>query len=169
MILAAACLLLTFLDLPGAVGRLPFLFAILLITLGLAAMLARYGKAAGTPGALSLEVGILGGIASVAGYLYWTLDYPNGRQLMNIAMGFMFGGLFIFGLVARSVKPMPRGNWLPALAGFWWLVLVLGAYVNPQAQGQGQPVPLWASLGIFALMGFFLALLGYVLQSDARR
>jgi hypothetical protein len=167
MIPAALCLLLTFLPLPAAVSRLPFLFVILLVTLGLVAMLARYGKPVGPTGELSLALGIVGGIASIGGYLFWTLDYPNGRQLMNVAMGFMFGGLFLFGLVAHSVKPMPRGNWLPALAGFWWLFLVLGAYVNPQ--GQGQPVPLSASLGIFALMGLFLALLGYVLQSDARR
>jgi hypothetical protein len=94
----------------------------------------------------------------------------NGRPLMNISMAFMFAGLFVFGLAALRVKPMPRGNGLPALAGFWWPALVIQAYVYPQVtRSLGPEVPFWFSFTIFLAMSFFLALLGYVLQADALR
>jgi hypothetical protein len=57
---------------------------------------------------------------------------------------------------------------LPALAGFWWPLIVISANVHRQATGQlGPEIPIWLSFTIFSIMSFFLAWLGYVLQSDA--
>ncbi len=72
-----------------------------------------------------------------------------------------------FGLVALREKPMPRGNALPALAGFWFPLIVLGSNVYHQVTGHWLNVPFWPSFALFSGMGFFLAWLGYVMQSDA--
>lgn len=165
MILAAICLLLTF---APAAENIPFFLVVnLLITLGLVGLYMRYGERAGNVAKFALGIAIFGGIASVVSYFLWMSDASYGRILMNLAMAVMFGGMFVFGLIAQSVKPMPRGNWLPALAGFWWVFIVASAYVNPGAGGQG--VPFWASFAMFCAMSFCLAALGYVLQADARQ
>lgn len=166
LIVAALCPLATFFPRPESGDKLPFLFAIVLITFGLVGIRARYGEKTGNAGKIALSIGIFGGGASVVSFLLWAGDVENARIMMNVSMGIMFGGLFVFGLIAQSVKPMPRGNWLPALAGFWWLFLVISAYVFPPVNRQN--VPDWASLGIFLMMALFLAMLGYVLQADAQ-
>ena len=195
MVLAAISLLLTFLDftqiragldrifgapttasgydlyqfLSDGVGGMPFLFVILLITLGLLGLRARYGEQAGNTAKIALGAGVLGGAAGVFSNILMTIGYENGRSLMNISMAVMFAGLFVFGLVALREKPMPRGNGLPALAGFWWPFIVIDAYVFPLGiRLFGPDVPLWFSITIFTLMSFFLALLGYVLQADTQ-
>lgn len=165
MIVAAVCLLLTFTQVAETFPL--FLVVNLLITLGLVGLHVRYGERAGNVAKFALGMGIFGGFASVVSYFLWMSDAPNGRILMNLAMAVMFGGLFVFGLIAQAVKPMPRGNWLPALAGFWWVFLATSAYVNPQASGQG--VPFWASFAMFCVMSFCLASLGYVLQANVRQ
>lgn len=164
MIGAAIFLLLTF---TPATQAIPFFLVInLLITLGLVGLYMRYGERAGNVAKVALGVGIFGGITSLVTFFLMTTGIENGRIMMNLAMAVMFGGLFVFGLIAQAVKPMPRGNWLPALAGFWWVFLVVSAYVIPPTTRQN--VPDWASYSIFLLMAIFLALLGYVLQADAR-
>jgi hypothetical protein len=154
-------LLFTFRSVPFA-----FLCAILLITLGLFGLLVRYGEAAGTIAKIALGIGIVGGAAGVISHLLWTTGLENGRALMNNSMAVMFAGLFFFGLIALRTRPMPRGNGLPALAGFWWPFVLIRATIYHQL-GQWLNVPLWLSFTWFAIMGFFLAWLGYVLQSDA--
>lgn len=164
LIIAAVCFVLTF---TLATETIPFfLIANLLTTLGLVGLYLRYGERAGSAAKLALGIGIFGGIASVVTFFLMSTGIENGRILMNISMGIMFGGLFVFGLIAQFVKPMPRGNWLPTLAGFWWVFLVISAYVIPPTTRQN--VPDWASYSIFFMMAIFLALLGYVLQADAR-
>ena len=164
MVLAAISLLLTFLS---DLGTMPFLFAILLMTLGLLGLRARYGEQAGNTAKLALGAGVLGGAAGIVSNLLMTIGYENGRSLMNFSMAVMFAGLFVFGLVALRENPMPRGNGLPALAGFWFPFIVMGANVYHQVTGHWLEVPGWLSFTIFSVMGFFLASLGYVLQSDA--
>jgi hypothetical protein len=152
---------------PPATTEMRFLAAILLITLGLGGLRARYGKRAGTTAKLALGVGVLGGAAGVISNLLWTMGSENGRPLMNSSMAVMFAGLAIFGLVALRTRPMPRGNALPALAGFWWPLIWIHAYVNHALGRLGPEVPAWLSFALFFSMSFFLAWLGYVLQSDA--
>jgi hypothetical protein len=195
MVVAAVCLLLTFLpdrsqirvgvyrafgvpttapgydlykSLDDGVAEMPFLLAILLITVGLLGLYARYGAPAGIAARLALGAGVVGGVAGVVSNLLWDAGHENGRSLMNSSMAVMFAGLFVFGLVALRERPMPRGNGLPALAGFWWPLIVISANVHRQATGQlGPEIPIWLSFTIFSIMSFFLAWLGYVLQSDA--
>jgi len=169
MVLAAISLLLTFLSLSESVGTMLFLFAILLITLGLLGLRARYGEQAGNTAKVALGIGILGGAAGLVSNVWMAIGFENGRSLMNFSMAFMFAGLFAFGLAALREKPMPRGNGLPVLAGLWFPLIVIVANVYHQVTGHWLGVPKWLSFAIFSAMGFFLALLGYVLQSDAPR
>jgi len=147
---------------------MPFLFAIILITLGLLGLRARYGEQAGNTAKMALGAGVLGGVAGVVSNILWTRGYENGRSLMNISMAVMFAGLFVFGLVALREKPMPHGNGLPALAGFWWpFIVIRSMYHQVTGHWQNENVPFWLSFSLFSGMSFFLAWLGYVLQSDA--
>lgn len=144
-----------------------FLVAIILIAFGLVGLLARYGERAGNAAKLALDVGVLGGAAGVVSNLLWVTGYEQGRALMNFSITVMFVGLFVFGLIALMVKPLPRGNGLPMLAGFWWPAIWINAYMRQALGYLGLDVPFWVSFTIFSLMSFFLAWLGYVLQSDA--
>ena len=149
------------------VAEMPFFLAILLITVGLLGLYARYGAQVGKAAKLALGVGVLGGVAGVVSNLLWSIGFENGRAFMNTSMAVMFAGLFVFGLVALREKPMSRGNGLPALAGFWWLFIVIEANIYHQVTGQWLNVPFWLSFALFSGMSLCLAWLGYVLQSDA--
>lgn len=143
-----------------------FLAAIILITLGLLGLGMRYAEKAGLAAKLALGIGVAGGLASVVGNLLWTLQYENGRTFMNQAMAVMFAGLLAFGLVALRVRPMPRGNGLPALAGGWWPSIVIGSQLYHQITGQWLNVSFWPGLALFLGMSLSLAWLGYALQAD---
>jgi len=194
MVVAAICLLLTFLpesakiqeglyqffgtpatsvqrdfyhSLSEGVRNLPFPVAILLITLGLLGLDIRYGEQAGLTVKIALGIGISGGAAGVVSNLVMALGYENGRSQMNFSMAVMFAGLFVFGLAALRKRPMPSGNGLPVLAGFWWPSIAIYAYVYPLVTGHlGPGVPVCLSFTIFSIMSLCLALLGYVLQAD---
>ena len=158
---AAVALLLTFVPVPTA-----FLGAILSITLGLLGLYARYGEQAGQLGKIALSIGILGGVAGIVASLLLALGAESWRPTMNNAMVVMFLGLLAFGLIIVRVKPMPYGNGLPLLAGFMWPFIVLGANGYHLVTGQWLNVPGWLSFTLFAIMAFFLAWLGYVLQTN---
>ena len=110
----------------------------------------------------------MGGVAGVVSNILMTIGYEDGRSLMNFSMAVMFAGLFVFGLIALREKPMPRGNGLPALAGFWWPFIVIGANVYYQVTGHWLNVPFWSSFALFSGMSVSLAWLGYVLQGDTQ-
>jgi hypothetical protein len=98
------------------------------------------------------------------------MGLENERPLVNILMAVMFAGMLGFGLAALRGKLMLRGNGLPVLAGIWWPLLVIDAYVFPLGISRlGPEVPFWFTFSIFLLMSLFLAALGFVLQSDAPR
>ncbi len=163
-VLAAVCLLLTFVDAPWLSA--PFLAAIVLVSVGLLGLRARYGERAGPGARLALDAGAAGGAAGVLSYALMLGGYEPGRTLMNLAMAVMFGGLFAFGLIALRARPLPRGNWLPALAGVWWPAITLFAYVVAPVSGAAG-VSAALSFALFATMSLCLAGLGVVLQASA--
>lgn len=162
MVAAAISLLLTFVLAPIA-----FLVAILFITVGLLGLNARYGEQAGQTAKIALAIGVLGGAAGIVTSLLLAIGYEGWRSAMNNSMVVMFVGLFAFGLIALRAKPMAHGNGLPMLAGFLWPFIVVGANVYHLVTGQWLGVPGWLSFTLFAIMGLFLAWLGYVLHADA--
>ncbi len=164
---AAVCLLLTLLRWPTGLGAMPFFLAILLITLGLVGLGARCADGAGGVARLALGAGVASGIAGLVSNVVWAMGHEHARGVMNNAMAVMFAGLLVFGLVALRARLMPRGNGLAVLAGIWWPLIVIGGPLYHQLAGRWLEVPFWASFILFSLMAFFLARLGYVLQSDA--
>ncbi len=153
----------------GAVAESTSFFTILLITLGLVGLHLRFGERAGEAARTSLVVGVLGGVAGLVFDIGMTMGLEQ-RPMVNICVAIMFAGLVGFGLAALRSKAMPRGNGLPVLAGVWWPLLVIDAYVFPLGLSRlGPEVPLWFSVSIFLLIGVSLAALGFVLQSDAPR
>ena len=158
---AVVALLLTFVPVPAA-----FLVAILLITIGLFGLYIRYGAQVEQVGKIALGVGMLGGLVGMVASLLLAIGDETWRPTMTNAMAIMFVGLLAFGLMTLRVKPMRFGNGLPVLAGLTWPLIVLNAHVRHFATGQGSAVPFWLSFTLFAIMAFFLAWLGYVLQAD---
>ncbi len=147
--------------------HLPFFFAILLITVGLLGLHARYARRIGNLGTLALGVGVVGGVAALGINTGMAMGYEDVHQLMSISMTFMFGGLFVFGLTALQKKLMLRGNGFPALAGFWWPFIFFGTNLYHQVTGQWLNIPSGIFFTLFLAMGISLAFLGYALQADA--
>ncbi len=150
------------------VALMPFFFAILLITVGLLGLRARYGEQAGRAARMALGAGVLGGVAGLVNMGVLFMGLENAWTLMIYSIGVMFGGLFVFGLIALRNKPMPRGNALPALAGFWFPFIMIRAEVYHLVTGVWLNVSNWESFTLFAAVSFFLAWLGYVLQGDTQ-
>lgn len=159
---AAVALLLTFVPIPAA-----FLMAILLTTAGFLGLYIRYGEQVNQIGKLALGLGVCGGVVGIVASLLLAAGDEGWRPTMTNAMVIMFAGLLAFGLMTLRLKPMPYGNGLPILAGFMWPLIVIGANVYHLLTGQWLAVPGWLSFTLFAIMAFFLAGLGYVLQADA--
>lgn len=170
LVLAAISLLITFLSdkfIPANAGPLLFLFVNLLITLELWGLYARYVGQIGAIAKIALWVGMVGGVVAIIGSIVlWTTGGENGRSLMNNAMAVLFGGLFIFGLLALREKPMRHWNGTLALAGVWWPLIVINANVFHQVTGRWPNITFWPSFVLFLGMSFSLTLLGYVLQSS---
>lgn len=172
MMAAGVCLLLTLLlpeRSPAAVAILPFLFAIVLTTVGLLALYTRYAAQVGKAARVALLVGILGGAAATVACILWAAGFPEARTAMNLAMAVLFGGLCVYGLGALRTKPMARGNALPVLTGFWWPLIVVGSFTFQRVTGLWPQVSFWPSLALFLCLSLSLAALGYALQGDTPR
>jgi hypothetical protein len=169
---------------PGAV------ISSILLAVGMLGLRAHYGEKVGRLGRDSL---MAGAIAVVVYYILllaigllirdpWTLRVQFSRG----AWVLFFGGpavalpsLAIFGLAALRSKPLPRLNWLPALAGLLYPLVFLygaayvlthnGSYIPDAAAAD----PLWGLLQSLALLALglqFLSLfaLGLMLITDTR-
>ena len=68
---------------------------------------------------------------------------------------------------------MPRGNFFAMLAGLWWPLVTIDAYVFPLGISRlGPSVPFWFTFTLFLLTSIGLAglgLLGMALESEAPR
>lgn len=151
------------------VGWLPMFAAIFLIMMGLLGLRARFRQQASRAAQAALEIGALAGAAAAVTYLLTVFGLLPSRHLVNIFMAVMFAGLLAFGLATGRARLLPRGNGYAVLAGIWWPLLVIDAYVFPLGTAGyfGQAIPLWFTLTIFTLISIPLALLGYALQADA--
>lgn len=111
-----------------------------LLAVGLLGLRARYGERAGGFGRSILLIGAIGMVLPCLALA------PFGFVVRSEVVAWMeeglwvllFGapavvlfGLTLFGLTALRRKPMPRLNWLPMIAGFWYPVayLVFASYL----------------------------------------
>jgi FtsH-binding integral membrane protein len=146
--------------------------AVLLITVGLVGLYARYGKASGRLGQTGLIVGILGGIVcflSMGTLLKADLANTNPWwSVMLISITMLFGGLALFGIATLRSHVLPHGNYLPLVAGLWvpMIVVIIGGY--------GAITDVWLQVSdliagiLFVITGFGLLALGQILRNDTR-
>ncbi len=137
----------------------------LLISLGVAGLLARYGKAAGRLGQVALVVSVASGLIAAASSVMGALGIADGIlwPLSMLSLTLMFTGLLIFGVSCLQRDLMPRWNVLPLLAAVWipaWMLLgVVSQVLTGNFLELSQTVSavlLLASFGGLALLGFAL-------------
>jgi hypothetical protein len=152
----------------------------ILLAVGLLGLRSRYGREAGALGRWVLLGGAAVGSAMVSigllGMWFAASSATADSLWLAWALGLLLllGTLFVFGIVALVRQPLPRWNWLPLVAGAWpILVLVVVTIAGQLTLRSGlAPAGLIAPAILIAgvvIMIFALILLGYVLQSDARR
>jgi len=136
-----------------------------LLVVGLLGVRNRYGDRAGGLGNTILLAGaILGPLATwigIFGMLGLFENQSAGWVLAYSGPAVSFACLTLFGLVALYVKPLPRWNVLPVLAGIWYPAIVFYLRV---LSSDGSPNGVSAILII--IQSIALAALGYMLRSD---
>jgi hypothetical protein len=143
------------------------ILGILLLVVGYAGLLTRYGTASGLLGRFGLGLGILSGLVSAVGAasnLFFEAEFQ--WQLFIWGMFFQFTGLVIFGLACLRRRVLPRWHGLPLLAGMWMPLLLLASMIYEAITGN------WLDLtavdfGFWLVSLTCLAGVGYVLLSSA--
>jgi hypothetical protein len=145
---------------------------VLLTTVGLLGLYTRYGKASGGLGRAGLFVGVLGGIACfICMLVLATADLANTDLwwlVMILCIAVLFGGLALFGAATLRSRALPRGNYLPLLAGLWFPVMVLISFSYEAIAGEVLEVSDLITAILFVVTGFGLMALGRILRGEAQ-
>ena len=156
----------------------------ILLAVGMWGLRARYAEKAGGFGRTVLLAGAVGTALYYLGLILLVLVAvqpgirPRAESLVNSGLWvLLFGGpvvvllgLTMFGLAALRSQPMPRFNWLPALAGIWYPAFYFSivAYIftrNGEYPGQYEVL-----FNLMNLMQFLtLCVFGAILNSDTPR
>jgi hypothetical protein len=139
-----------------------------LLVVGLLAVRKRYGERIGWFGRNILLLGsILGPMISLAGLIgtsvadLWILIYVGPAVLLAC--------LALFGVVALFKNPLPRWNFVPVIAGFWFptvlLIPMLITFItgDPSSNTSFNDI---ANYAFLTLQSVALVALGYILKSD---
>lgn len=147
-----------------------FLFptAVVLITVGLAGLYALYGDVSGNLGRFGLILGVLGGAVTFA--IMMGLFIAESGDFLWLAMMFsiatMFSGLVLFGVDALRSRPLPRGNYLPVLAGVGFPIVVITSFIYETITGHGLEMNDLITLAIFLVTALALLALGQILRGE---
>lgn len=140
--------------------------SLLLYTLGMLGLRARYAGPSGWLGKTGLTIAaIAGGLSFLGSMPLFALieqePWVDGWWYLTFgSMLVMLVGLSLFGIAALQTRPLPRWNALPLLTAIWFpLVAVVGAI----SAGVDDYLALVALLFMFVGSMF----LGYLLQKDA--
>jgi drug/metabolite transporter (DMT)-like permease len=136
--------------------------AVVLISVGIAGLNARYGEKSGRLGRLGLILGVLGGVATIPamfGLLSWSV--------LIASLLLMFGGLLLFGLTALQKRPLPRGNYLPVIAGLGFPAIMIASDLYEAVTGTWLEVGSAITLAILSLTALALLRLGQILRGEA--
>ena len=178
LILGAASFVLSmFITVPtGDNGFATLLFVFLclpLLVYGVLGLRYRYGEKVGSFGRTILLIGaILGPFISLIGFFplrigqFWFITWTGHTVL--------FTCLTLFGVVALHIKPMPRWNILPILAGLsyplLWLSSTLDSHwvrvVTWKLTGHWYGISEVVIIILLLIQCIALAALGYILKSD---
>ncbi|MGW8252111.1 MAG: hypothetical protein ACWGO1_15835 [Anaerolineales bacterium] len=145
------------------------IMGVLLVSLGMLGLQARYGGKAGGFGRLTLVIGALSGLVSAVGMVGLAI-YDSDPWWSLFFMGWVIQYLMLalFGIVCLRRQLLPRWNGLPLLAGIWLPVFMLVSLVYENATGSWVELPDAVFIFLFSIGAFGFAGLGYLLQSDAQ-
>ena len=142
--------------------------AVVLITIGLAGLYTRYGAESGRLGRLGLILGVLSGVGTFAIMMALFIT-DNGDLLwpaMMITIATMFGGLALFGIDALRCNVLPRGNYLPVMAGIGFPVVVITSLSYEAITGRWLEMNDILTVAIFLVTGLGLLRLGQILRGE---
>ncbi len=147
-----------------------FLFptAVVLITVGIAGLYARYGRETSKLGRLGLILGVVGGVGTFAIMLSLFIA-ANGEPLwlaMMLTIGIMFSGLVLFGVDALRNRTLPRGNYLPVVAGMGFPVVVITSLVYEAITGRWLEMSDLIATAIYLVTALGLLALGQILRGE---
>jgi len=143
--------------------------AVMLITVGFAGLYARYNFGSGRVGRLGLILGVLGGVFTciIMLILFITQDGDPLWLPMMFSIAIMFGGLVLFGVDTLRNRALPRGNYLPVLAGIGFPVLVITSLAYEAITGRWLEMNDLISTAIYLVTGLALLALGQILRGEA--
>ncbi|OGO37120.1 MAG: hypothetical protein A2W35_07275 [Chloroflexi bacterium RBG_16_57_11] len=146
-----------------------FPIAVVLVTVGIAGLYVRFSVESGKVGRLGLILGVLGGIATFAAMFGLFITIDNGDPLwmvMMFAIAVMFGGLVLFGVDTLRRRVLPRGNYLPVLAGIGFPAIVVTSLVYEATTGRGLEMSDILTIAIFLVTAIGLLALGQILRGE---
>jgi hypothetical protein len=149
----------------------PLLFAGMLFVLaGILGLRARYGAQAGKNGQAGLVLSLASGALALAGITGLAVtDSSPWWQFLMVGSTFLFVGLGLFGVSCLKRRLLPRWNSLPLLVSIPWpLLLVVDGMLNTVTDNAFE-MPAVIITAMIAISFFGIALVGYLLQSDAAR
>ena len=152
----------------------PLIFtSLLLISLGLLGILARFGPISSKLGRFFLAFGAVNGLVAAGAWVLVTIGIPviteeNGWYLFMFCISAMFLGLGLWGIECLRQRYLARGNGFPLLASVWLplIFLISGAY--EAITGNWLPTPMNLDIVIFGVTSFSLVGLGYLLLTDSQ-
>jgi hypothetical protein len=86
---------------------------------------------------------------------------------MLYSIAFMFGGLVLFGVDALRYGLLPRGNYLPFLAGIGFPAIAITSLSYEAVTGRGLEMSDLIVIVIFSVTGLALLALGRILRAEA--
>jgi len=136
-----------------------------LLGIGLLGLRTRYGDEVGSFGKNILLFGAIAGpVINIAGTFYPAIVGDWGWLLPYTGTAVLLACLTIFGIPALSAKPLPRWDSLPIIAGIWYPVIIVLAYIF-ETVGISYDLGNPAYIAI-PLQCILLIILGYMLQAD---
>lgn len=143
--------------------------SILLITIGVAGLYARYAQSAGNMGKITIGISTFGGILTFVVILpIFSLNTEGDFWwgLLMIGMLALFGGLLLFGIVALRKGVMRLWNWLPLVAGLYLPANIMISTIYEATNGGWLELPPAIDLIGWLITGLALVGIGYVMLSD---
>lgn len=142
--------------------------AMLFILIGILGLRARYAsqvRGIGQAGMLLSLVGATGALIGMTGMMLTGTGIL--WEVFMLGATVLFAGLSMFGVNCLTSKLLPRLNGLPLIISLPWLAVVVGVYI-PRAFGRPFiTISDFIEGTIFAFSFLGIALVGYLLQSDA--
>ena len=146
-----------------------FLFpsAVVLITVGMAGLYARYAKESLRLGRGGLILGVMGGVAGFAAMLgVFIFNIEPLWIVMMYCLAAMFGGLVLFGVDTLRNQALTHRAYLPILGGIGFPSFIIVSGIYEAATGNWLEISDLVTLTIFGITSVALLGLGQILRGE---